>query len=558
MSYYTGRYVTSHGATWNNIPLSVGEWTLGDYVRPLGPRVGLVGKTHMRIDRDGFSRLGLDQGSTAGRYAAECGFEPFARDDGLHPDFIYDPDASYERYLREKGYDGKNLWQDWANSGSDEDGALLSGWYMRNARGLARIPEEHSETAWTTDQAMEFIRVQGDQPWVLHVSYIKPHWPYIVSAPYHGMYGPEDCVPAIRSEAEREDAHPVFKVFMQHPESVLFAKEEVRLTVAPTYMGLIKQIDAVSCSTCHQPNPTSCGRVIRVGVRAVRGAGSLPWLVRLVVSLACLGSFCACLISVDAKAGSLNLRPLVAGKDGCVFNSSEHQNACHGLGALPCVPGIELFARTHKRFGGAWKEAEGAAEGGAFQRLLWRGSIQAYRSSSDYLNEVSWCHSVILERDFGSHLRAVCDWSESDGVYSDIGSQLTELSFACHGKLLARDFSLVLRLHGLFVGLGNGVPGGGQAVLGGLEGQEQQCERSSSSSSGVHERSGIGPSSQPLLPRPLYPAFGLVLALVCGWWSGRSLILGHAIGHAVGWLGGFMGTVLFLLGMANLYMRVLP
>ncbi len=85
--------------------------------------------------------------------------------------------------------------------------------------------------------------MQGDQPWVLHVSYIKPHWPYIVSAPYHDMYGPEDCVPAIRSEAEREDAHPVFKAFMQHPESVLFAKEEVRLTVAPTYMGLIKQID---------------------------------------------------------------------------------------------------------------------------------------------------------------------------------------------------------------------------------------------------------------------------------------------------------------------------
>jgi len=52
MSYYTGRYLTSHGATWNNIPLSVGEWTLGDYVRPLGPRVGLVGKTHMRIDRE--------------------------------------------------------------------------------------------------------------------------------------------------------------------------------------------------------------------------------------------------------------------------------------------------------------------------------------------------------------------------------------------------------------------------------------------------------------------------------------------------------------------------
>jgi hypothetical protein len=23
-----------------------------------------------------------------------------------------------------------------------------------------------------------------------HLSYIKPHWPYIVPAPYHDMYGP--------------------------------------------------------------------------------------------------------------------------------------------------------------------------------------------------------------------------------------------------------------------------------------------------------------------------------------------------------------------------------
>ena len=36
MSFYTGRYVASHGATWNGVPLKVGEMTLGDYLRPLG------------------------------------------------------------------------------------------------------------------------------------------------------------------------------------------------------------------------------------------------------------------------------------------------------------------------------------------------------------------------------------------------------------------------------------------------------------------------------------------------------------------------------------------
>ncbi|MEZ0305417.1 MAG: sulfatase-like hydrolase/transferase, partial [Hyphomicrobiaceae bacterium] len=43
MSFYTGRYVQSHGATWNGVPLKVGEMTLGDYLRPLGVDCVLVG-----------------------------------------------------------------------------------------------------------------------------------------------------------------------------------------------------------------------------------------------------------------------------------------------------------------------------------------------------------------------------------------------------------------------------------------------------------------------------------------------------------------------------------
>ena len=36
MSYYTGRYVHSHGASWNFVPLKAGEMTIGDHLRPLG------------------------------------------------------------------------------------------------------------------------------------------------------------------------------------------------------------------------------------------------------------------------------------------------------------------------------------------------------------------------------------------------------------------------------------------------------------------------------------------------------------------------------------------
>jgi arylsulfatase A-like enzyme len=50
MSYYTGRYMSSHGSTWNTVPLRVGEPTLGDHLRMLGVNPVLVGKTHMAAD----------------------------------------------------------------------------------------------------------------------------------------------------------------------------------------------------------------------------------------------------------------------------------------------------------------------------------------------------------------------------------------------------------------------------------------------------------------------------------------------------------------------------
>ena len=84
MSTYTGRYVQSHGASWNGFPLKVGEMTLGDYLRPLGVRTALVGKTRMEADVEGMQRLGIDPKSIIGVRVAECGFEPYERDDGLH------------------------------------------------------------------------------------------------------------------------------------------------------------------------------------------------------------------------------------------------------------------------------------------------------------------------------------------------------------------------------------------------------------------------------------------------------------------------------------------
>ncbi len=247
MSFYTGRYVHSHGASWNGIPLKVGEMTLGDYLRPLGVQAALVGKTHMRADTEGMQRLGIDPDSIIGVRVSECGFDPYERDDGLHgvgPNGRYDPQIPrYNQYLNDKGYGGDNPWHDWANAADGDGNALASGWAMRHARKPARVEEEDSETPYMTRRAMDFMTDAGDRPWCLHLSYIKPHWPYIAPAPYNNMYGPEDVLPVVRSEEERRDPHPVYRAFMNLRVSNTFSREEVREEVIPVYMGLIKQID---------------------------------------------------------------------------------------------------------------------------------------------------------------------------------------------------------------------------------------------------------------------------------------------------------------------------
>lgn len=246
MSFYTGRYTSSHGAQWNGYPLRVGEHTMGDHLRRAGMDCWLIGKTHMRADKEGMERLGLSPDTIIGARQAECGFDIWIRDDGLWgqgPDGFYDELRSpYNEYLKSKGYPAENPWADFANAGIDENGNIASGWMFKNADKPANIRETDSETPWLTQRTIDFIE-QASPGWCAHVSFIKPHWPYIVPAPYHNMFGANHVPQAKRHPAERENAHPVFQAYMNNKIARAFQEEDVRQKVIPAYMGLIKQCD---------------------------------------------------------------------------------------------------------------------------------------------------------------------------------------------------------------------------------------------------------------------------------------------------------------------------
>jgi len=240
MSYYTGRYMFSHGATWNRVPLSFREKTIGDFLRPAGLRVALAGKTHVLPDTDGLERVGIEGGAALAALMRAGGFEELDRYDGHSPPGT---ESGYAEYLRQHGYRSNDPWTDYVIAADGPNGETASGWHMRNARLPARVAEEHSETAYMTREAMRFMEEMGDKPWCLHLSYVKPHWPYMAPAPYNAMYGPDDCLPLNRDESELQNQHPVLAAYRRHEESVSFQRPDAAPTVRPTYMGLIKQID---------------------------------------------------------------------------------------------------------------------------------------------------------------------------------------------------------------------------------------------------------------------------------------------------------------------------
>ncbi len=239
MSSYTGRYMTSHGATWNRVPLSLREKTIGDFLRPAGIRVALAGKTHVLPDLDGLERFGIEGGSALAALMQAGRFEELDRYDGHSPP---GGESGYADYLRAQGYDSADPWSDFVISADGPDGPV-SGWHMRNVHLPARVAEPHSETAYMTREAMRFIEQQGDRPWFLHLSYVKPHWPYMAPAPYHALYSAEQALPLNRAESEREGEHPVLAAYRRHEESQSFQRPDAAGIVRPAYMGLIRQID---------------------------------------------------------------------------------------------------------------------------------------------------------------------------------------------------------------------------------------------------------------------------------------------------------------------------
>ena len=97
----------------------------------------------------------------------------------------------YGDYLAAHGY---NVWDE-----------LHSASYPQSATVRSPFPEEHHQTTWITDRAIDMIKEHdANRPFFLWVSYVHPHHPFNPPAPYDTMYDPADMPLPVWDEAEVE------------------------------------------------------------------------------------------------------------------------------------------------------------------------------------------------------------------------------------------------------------------------------------------------------------------------------------------------------------------
>ena len=231
MCIYTSRYMCSTRAINNHTPLRDAHEALPQQLRDAGWDPGLIGYNDYTPDPDILSPDDLRRQSLT---YDNClpGFERVYYHE-------YDSDE-YFAWLGEQGYDEALLSHAAIHQPdvpADGPGEHLPQHFP------ARYRAEHSECAYVTDRAIDYVRErgagEGDRGWVLSLNYIKPHPPNVCCAPYHDMYDPAQMPSAARAAAELTPSHPYLRGLA--PDAL--TDERHLREYQACYYGMITEVD---------------------------------------------------------------------------------------------------------------------------------------------------------------------------------------------------------------------------------------------------------------------------------------------------------------------------
>jgi arylsulfatase A-like enzyme len=230
-SILTGMYLQNHRSTRNGTPLDARFTNLALELRKAGYDPGLIGYTDTSAD-------------PRGRAPEDPALRTY---EGVMPGFtpvlpLLEDGVAWLAHLRRLGYDVPAR-------GRDAAMRQVAGYPDADRRGPTYAPAvyraEHSDTAFATDAALDYIAARRNEPWCLHLVYLRPHPPFVAPEPYNKLYDP-DAVPPFRRAATIEDEsaqHPYLRWLLTRGGKAATMPEAHLCQLRATYYGLIREVD---------------------------------------------------------------------------------------------------------------------------------------------------------------------------------------------------------------------------------------------------------------------------------------------------------------------------
>jgi arylsulfatase A-like enzyme len=224
---HTGMYGFNHRSVRNGTPLDRRHTTMAQEMRRAGWDPVLFGYTDTSVDP-------RDVAPTDPRLLSYEGVAPGYRPVCL----LLESALPWLRNLQDRGYGAR----------------LIEDLYAGPLGAPAPFRAEDSETAFLTDQAIAFLDERRPYPFFLHLSYIKPHPPFVAASPWNASVDPADLPPVQRrpSPAEEGGLHPWLDAQLRRPLGSWFQPHfgstegldgQALATMRAVYLGLIEEVD---------------------------------------------------------------------------------------------------------------------------------------------------------------------------------------------------------------------------------------------------------------------------------------------------------------------------
>ena len=221
----------------------------------------------------------------------------------------------------------------------------------------------------TTDRALRFLeeRENDDQPWMLHVGLLMPHWPYTLPQKYYDMYADVDMPMPIDAKFPNTNMHPALQHFQKWDGLDVAPDSEEFMNALRAYYGMVTCVDDMVGELITQLKENgmydntyiifSSDHGDNLGEHGMMGNKHTPMEGSVTVPLVITGPKVKKGQKVDIPVALVDMYPTIMDMAGVDFSDPEMP----GIDLMPVLEGKEvapernLFSEWHGTgFQGAW------------------------------------------------------------------------------------------------------------------------------------------------------------------------------------------------------------